>query len=76
MNILMALSQRELTGAEVFAVTIANELIARGHKVIIVSDTLTAPTKAEFDAVVALLNECKAQLNDHLSKVKSAGQMA
>lgn len=35
-----------------------------------------APTKAEFDAVVALLNECKAQLNDHLSKVKSAGQMA
>ena len=48
MNILMALSQRELTGAEVFAVTIANELIARGHKVIIVSDTLTAPTKAEF----------------------------
>lgn len=35
-----------------------------------------APTKAEFDAVVALLNECKAQLNDHLSKVKTAGQMA
>ena len=35
-----------------------------------------APTKAEFDAVVALLNDCKAQLNDHLSKVKTAGQMA
>ena len=35
-----------------------------------------APTKAEFDAVVALLNECKARLNDHLSKVKTAGQMA
>lgn len=34
------------------------------------------PTKAEFDAVVALLNECKAQLNDHLSKAKTAGQMA
>lgn len=33
-------------------------------------------TKAEFDAVVTLLNECKAQLNDHLAKVKSAGQMA
>lgn len=33
-------------------------------------------TKAEFDAVVTLLNECKAQLNDHLTKVKSAGQMA
>lgn len=34
------------------------------------------PTKAEFDAVVALLNVCKAHLNDHLSKSKSAGQMA
>lgn len=33
-------------------------------------------TKAEFDAAVALLNECKAQLNDHLSKAKAAGQMA
>ncbi len=35
-----------------------------------------APTKAEFDAAVALLNECKAKLNDHLAKAKSAGQMA
>lgn len=33
-------------------------------------------TKAEFDAVVTLLNECKAQLNDLISKVKTAGQMA
>ena len=35
-----------------------------------------APTKAEFDAVVTLLNECKAQLNDLISKAKTAGQMA
>lgn len=33
-------------------------------------------TKAEFDAVVTLLNECKAKLNDHLTKAKSSGQMA
>ncbi len=51
MNIMMALSQRELTGAEVYATTIADELIARGHKVLIVSDTLTAPTKAEFISI-------------------------
>ncbi|HIU88869.1 MAG TPA: hypothetical protein IAC71_01265 [Candidatus Caccomonas pullistercoris] len=37
------------------------------------SDT---PTKAEFDAVVTLLNECKAQVNDMISKAKTAGQMA
>lgn len=35
-----------------------------------------APTKAEFDSVVTLLNECKAQLNDFISKAKTAGQMA
>ena len=35
-----------------------------------------APTKAEFDAVVTLLNECKRQLNDMIAKAKTAGQMA
>ena len=34
------------------------------------------PTKAEFDAVVTLVNSCKAQINDLISKAKSAGQMA
>lgn len=33
-------------------------------------------TKAEFDAVVTLLNECKAQVNDMIGKAKTAGQMA
>ena len=33
-------------------------------------------TKAEFDAAVTLLNECKAQLNDLIAKAKTAGQMA
>ena len=33
MNILMTLSQLEVTGGEVFAVSIADELISRGHKV-------------------------------------------
>ena len=35
-----------------------------------------APTKAEFDAVVALVNELKTQVNDMISKAKTAGQMA
>ena len=48
MNILMALSQLEITGAEVYATTIADELIERGNKVYIVSDTLTTSTKAEY----------------------------
>lgn len=33
----------------------------------------SAPTKAEFDAVVKLANETKKQLNDALAKLKSAG---
>ena len=37
------------------------------------SDTVT---KSEFDAVVTLVNSCKAQINDLISKAKSAGQMA
>ena len=44
-----------------------------GSAVASASDTVT---KAEFDAVVTLLNECKAQLNDMISKAKTAGQMA
>nr|AAR27963.1 putative glycosyltransferase [Aeromonas hydrophila] len=41
MNILMALSQLEVTGAEVYATTVGNELTRRGHQVFYVSDTLT-----------------------------------
>lgn len=48
MNILMALSQLEVTGAEVYAVTLADELIKKGNKVWIVSDTLTKNTDAEY----------------------------
>jgi len=48
MNILMTLSQLEVTGAEVFAVSIADELISRGHKVFIISDTLTKKTQARY----------------------------
>lgn len=48
MNILMALSQLEVTGAEVYGVTLADELIKRGNNVYIVSDTLTKSTKAEY----------------------------
>lgn len=48
MNILMALSQLEVTGAEVYAVNLANELIKRGNNVYIASDTLTKKTEAEY----------------------------
>ncbi|ALP41615.1 polysaccharide deacetylase [Aeromonas schubertii] len=40
----MALSQLEVTGAEVYATTVGNELTRRGHRVFYVSDTLTKPT--------------------------------
>lgn len=48
MNICFVLSQREVTGAEAYAVSIADELIKRGHKVFIVSDTLTLKTRAHY----------------------------
>lgn len=48
MRILMTLSQTEVTGAEVYAVTVADELIARGHEVFILSDTLHTPTRATY----------------------------
>lgn len=43
MNILMTLSQLEVTGAEVYATEVGNALTQRGHKVCYVSDTLTKP---------------------------------
>ncbi|KLN65573.1 polysaccharide deacetylase family protein [Vibrio sp. VPAP30] len=48
MNILMALSQLEVTGAEVYATAVGNELTARGHNVHYVSDTLTKPFEGEY----------------------------
>ncbi len=48
MNILLTLSQLEVTGAEVYNVSIAEKLIERGHKVFIVSDTLTKKTSAVY----------------------------
>ncbi|MFY8001662.1 MAG: polysaccharide deacetylase family protein [Candidatus Kapaibacteriota bacterium] len=51
MNILMALSQLEVTGAEAFATTLADKLIGLGYRIVIVSDTLTLPTKAAFTPI-------------------------
>ena len=48
MNILMALSQLEVTGAEVYATTAGDELSQRGHNVFYVSDTLTKPHQGPF----------------------------
>ena len=47
----MTLSQLEVTGAEVYAVSIADQLISNGHKVFILSDTLTKPTTANYISV-------------------------
>lgn len=44
----MALSQLEVTGAEVYATTVGNELTARGHNVHYVSDTLTKPFQGKY----------------------------
>lgn len=44
----MALSQLEVTGAEVYATELADRLCALGHRVFIVSDTLTKTTNADF----------------------------
>ncbi|MGL6066707.1 MAG: polysaccharide deacetylase family protein [Cetobacterium sp.] len=51
MNILMALSQLEVTGAEVYGTVLSNELIKRGNNVYIVSDTLTKPTNAQYEKI-------------------------
>jgi peptidoglycan/xylan/chitin deacetylase (PgdA/CDA1 family) len=48
MNILMALSQLEVTGAEVYAVEIGEKLIDRGHSLYFVSDTLTKKNRGKY----------------------------
>lgn len=42
MNLLFVLSQIELTGAETYAVSLIEKLKAKGHKIILVSDTLNS----------------------------------
>lgn len=63
MNILMALSQLEVTGAEVYGVTLANELIERGNKVWIVSDTLTKSTEAQYIKIEFNKRSLKNRIN-------------
>ncbi|MCZ2356855.1 MAG: polysaccharide deacetylase family protein [Bacteroidia bacterium] len=46
MRIMHVLSQTQVTGAEVYAATIADAQIANGHHVIIVSDTFQTPSQA------------------------------
>ena len=48
MNVLMALSQLEVTGAEVYATTLGNALSHRGHRVMYVSDTLSKAIEGEY----------------------------
>ena len=57
MNILMTLSQLEVTGAEVYSVSIANKLLELGHKVFIVSDTLTTAHKTKAVYIPAPLSK-------------------
>ncbi|GDY27291.1 hypothetical protein AHAT_31810 [Agarivorans sp. Toyoura001] len=47
MNILMALSQLEVTGAEVYATQVGDRLTQRGHQVFYVSDTLSCPHQGQ-----------------------------
>jgi glycosyltransferase involved in cell wall biosynthesis len=48
MNLLFVLSQKELTGAETYAASLIEGLKDRGHKVALVSDTLTIPIEASY----------------------------
>lgn len=57
MNILMTLSQLEVTGAEVYSVSVANKLLGLGHNVFIVSDTLTTSYKTKATYVSAPLSK-------------------
>ncbi|MGL5278413.1 MAG: polysaccharide deacetylase family protein [Cetobacterium sp.] len=66
MNILMALSQLEVTGAEVYGTVLSDELIRRGNKVYIVSDTLTKPTNAQYEKI----EFNKRKFKDRVSQVR------
>jgi len=66
MNILMALSQLEVTGAEVYGTVLSDELIRRGNKVYIVSDTLTKTTNAQYEKI----EFNKRKLKDRVSQVR------
>lgn len=48
LKVLHVLSQVELTGAEVYALTLAEHQIAAGHEVFVVSDKLHTPTRAQY----------------------------
>ncbi|MGL5088728.1 MAG: polysaccharide deacetylase family protein [Cetobacterium sp.] len=67
MNILMALSQLEVTGAEVYGTVLSNELIKRGNNVYIVSDTLTKPTNAQYRKI----EFNRRKLSDRINQVKA-----
>lgn len=67
MNILMALSQLEVTGAEVYGTVLSDELIRRGNNVYIVSDTLTKPTKAPYKKI----EFNKRKLKDRISHINT-----
>ncbi len=51
MNILHVLSQTEVTGAEVYAATLADRQVALGDNVFLVSDTLTIPVAASYTSL-------------------------
>ena len=63
----MALSQLEVTGAEVYGVTLSDELIREENNVIIVSDTLTKESKAKY----IKLEFNKRGLGERINQVKT-----
>jgi len=61
MNLLFVLSQKELTGAETYAASLIGELRAKGHKVVLVSDTLTCEIDVPYYRIS--LNNRKSPFN-------------
>ncbi|MDI6782286.1 MAG: glycosyltransferase [bacterium] len=72
MNILFVLSQLELTGAETYAASLIEKLTDKGHKVAIVSDTLTNQIKVPYYSLD--INNRKSLIN-RFKHIRFLGQI-
>ncbi len=71
MNILHVLSQLELTGAESYAIALAEQQISKGHHVFICSDQLHSATQAKYLS----LNIDNRRLTSRIRNIKSLHRM-
>ena len=74
MRILRVLSQHEVTGAEVYAATLADEEVRRGHHVIIVSDTWSTPVRARIERLTIGIRKYSQRIKNILSLIRLIGR--